>query len=126
MALPLASEADYLAAYPGAPPHVTAIGGERVANGNVVYFGPGTIERVLPASQRLFDARKSLWRMASLLGPLLLLRFASRTLRIAHVEQRAATLLGVRARAVRNASPALCFDIDTLDDYRYAVARAGR
>jgi GTP:adenosylcobinamide-phosphate guanylyltransferase len=121
LALPLAGEAAYLAAYPGAPPHVTALGSERVANGNVVYFAPGVAQRVLPIAQRLFDARKSLLRMAALLGPALLCRFAFGKLRIEHVEGRAARMLGVRACAVRDASPALCFDIDTLDDYRYAL-----
>jgi CTP:molybdopterin cytidylyltransferase MocA len=126
VALPLAGEAAYVAAYPGAPPHVTGLGGERVANGNVVYFAPGVAERVLPAAQRLFDARKSLLRMAALLGPALLCRFAFGTLRIAHVEERAARVLGVRARAVRNASPVLCFDVDTVEDYHYALKAAAR
>jgi CTP:molybdopterin cytidylyltransferase MocA len=123
VALPLASESAYEAAYPGAPPHVTAIGNERVANGNVVFFSPGVAERMLPTAQRLFEARKSLWRMAAMLGPSLLLRFAFGRLRIEDVERRAVAMLGVRARAVRDCSPALCFDVDTLDDYRYAVAR---
>jgi GTP:adenosylcobinamide-phosphate guanylyltransferase len=126
LALPLAAEAAYVAAYPGAPPHVTGLGGERVANGNVVYFAPGVAQRVLPIAQRLFDARKSLLKMAAMLGPALLCRFALRTLRIAHVEARAANVLGVRARAVRDASPALCFDIDTLKDYRYAIGYSRR
>ncbi len=123
VALPLASEAAYEAAYPAAPPHVTKIGNERVANGNVVYFAPGIGEKVLPMAQRLFDARKNLWRMAVMLGPALLARFVFGRLRIADVEARAATILGVRARAVRNASPSLCFDVDTFEDYRYALER---
>ncbi len=121
IALPIASEDAYCSMYPAAPPHVTAIGGERGANGNVVYFAPGIAERVLPVAQRLFDARKSLLRMAMMLGPALLCRFALRTLRIEHVENRAARVLGVRARAMRDASPKLCFDVDTLEDYRYAA-----
>jgi GTP:adenosylcobinamide-phosphate guanylyltransferase len=123
LALPLTGEAAYLAAYPGAPPHVTGLGGERVANGNVVYFAPGVAQRVVPVAQRMFDARKNLLRMAFLLGPALLCRFVFRSLRIEHIEARAARVLGVRARAVRDASPALCFDIDTLQDYRYAAGR---
>jgi hypothetical protein len=54
----------------------------------------------------------------------LLLRFLLRRLQIADVERRARTALGVDAVAVRDSSPALCFDVDTLDDYRYACARA--
>jgi CTP:molybdopterin cytidylyltransferase MocA len=122
VALPLADGAAYERTYPGAPNHVTRIGRERVANGSVVYFAPGVAPRALAAAQALFDARKSLTRMATVLGIPLLLRFAVGRLRIDHVESRAKTLLGVRARAVRNASPGLCFDIDTAEDYRYAIA----
>lgn len=123
VALPLTSETAYIAAYPGAPAHVTAIGGERIVNGSVAFFGPGVGARVLSPAQRLFDARKSLWGMAFLLGPRLVTRFALGRLKIADIEQRAAQVLGVRAVAVRNSSPALCYDVDTLEDYRYAISR---
>jgi len=126
LALPLATEADYARAYPGAPPHVTRLGRERVANGSVVYFAPGVAPRVLEIAQRLFVARKSLMRMALLLGPALLLRFLTNRLEIAHVERRANQLFGIDARAVRNASPSLCFDIDGIEDYRYALERAAQ
>jgi hypothetical protein len=124
VALPVATGDAYVAAYPGAPPHVTDLGGERVVNGSVVYFAPGSAERVLPVAQRLFDARKSLWKMASLLGPALLARFALRTLRIDHIEQRARAELGIDAHACRNSSPSLCFDVDGDADYRYAQQHA--
>jgi len=121
VALPVASGDAYEAAYPGAPSHVTALGGERIANGNAVYFAPQVAARILPIAQRLFDARKSLWQMAWLLGPGLLAKFATRRLRIADIEARAASTLGVSARAVRESDPSLCFDVDTYDDYRYAT-----
>ena len=122
VALPLATAEAYEAAYAGAPPHVTTIGTERIANGSVVYFGPGIAPRVLDPAQRLFEARKSLLRMAALLGVPLLARFAFGRLKIEHVEARARALLGIDARAVRNADPSLCFDVDTAEDYRYALA----
>lgn len=126
VALPLARADAYEREYPGAPPHVTRVGNDRVANGSVAYFAPNVAPRILDVAGRLFDARKSLVRMAMLLGPVLLGRFALGTLRVEHVEGRAQTLLGIRARAIRDADPRLCFDIDTLEDYTYAVARAGR
>jgi GTP:adenosylcobinamide-phosphate guanylyltransferase len=126
VALPLASAAEYVARFPGAPPHVTRVGAERIANGSIVYFGPGVAPRVLAPAQRLFDARKSLVRMAAVLGPRLLLRFIMGRLRIEDIETRAHALLGVEARAVRDASPALCFDVDSLADYRYALAYGKR
>jgi hypothetical protein len=69
---------------------------------------------------RFFRARKSAVGMARLLGGALLLRFLVRRLRIADVERRAERVLGVRAAAIRAAAPGLCYDVDTLADYRYA------
>ncbi len=120
VALPLARAAAYEAAYPGAPARAIRLGRERVVNGSAVYFAAGAGPRVLAPAERLFEARTSLFAMAAQLGPALLIRFALGGLRIEHVERRARTLLGIDAVAVREASPALCFDVDTLEDYRYA------
>jgi CTP:molybdopterin cytidylyltransferase MocA len=120
LALPLADADAYERTFPGAPPHATRIGTDRIVNGSIVYFGPGIAPRVLDVSERLFVARKSLLRMAMLLGPALLARFALGRLRIEHVEARATQVFGIRARAVRESDPGLCFDIDGVDDYRYA------
>lgn len=120
VALPLAEAAAYEAAYPGAPPHAVRLGPDRVVNGSAVYFAAGVGPLVLAPAEALFEARKSLFAMAAQLGPALLVRFALGRLRIAHVERRARTLLGIDARAVRHASPALCFDVDSLEDFRYA------
>lgn len=126
LALPLAEAADYERTYPGAPPHLTRLGADRVANGSVVFFGAGVAPHALPLAQRLFDARKSLTRMAFFLGPLLLARFVTGSLRIQHIEARGKALLGLEVRAIRNAAPELCFDIDTVADYRYAREYAAR
>ncbi len=124
--MPLARAQSYDDAFPGAPLHATNLGGERVVNASLFYFAPGVASRVLAVAQQLFAARKSSFGMASLLGPALLLRFALGRLRVADVEARAKRRLGLEARAVRDASPALCYDVDTIDDYRYAVDFAAR
>ncbi len=126
VAMPLADESAYRSAFPGAAPHATAIGGERVVNGSVFYFAAGVAPRVDAIAQQFFEARKSLWRMAALTGPGLLLKFAVRRLKIADLEARAQQVLGVRALGVRGSPPSLCYDVDSLDDYRYAVARLAR
>ena len=124
VALPIADAASYERTYPGAPPHATKLGRERIVNGSVVYFGAGIAPRVLEISERLFAARKSLLRMAVLLGPTLLLRFVAGQLRIEHVEARATQIFGIRARAIRESDPGLCYDIDGLADRLRAAGRA--
>jgi len=69
---------------------------------------------------RVFLARKSQRKMAALLGPALLVRWATRTLTVAAVAGRVERIMGCKAQAIANADPALAFDIDTIDDYQYA------
>ena len=123
VSMPLASAADYEAAFPSAADHVTVLAGERIANGNVFRFAEGSAMRMVEVATRLFTARKSLVSMALLLGPRLLAKFAMRRLRIADIEERAQQVFGLRARAVRDAAPGLCYDVDTEADYRYALER---
>jgi GTP:adenosylcobinamide-phosphate guanylyltransferase len=120
VALPLAEGDDYERRFPGAPAHVTRVGRDRVANGSIVYFGPGVAPRALDVAARLFAARKSLFRMAALLGAPLLLRHLTGSLRIEHVEARGRTLLDLHVRGIRGSAPELCFDVDTVADFRYA------
>jgi CTP:molybdopterin cytidylyltransferase MocA len=123
LTMPLAAGAAYEAAFPGAPPHVTALGAKRIANGSVFFIAAAAREPLRAVAGRFFDARKSLIGMARLLGPALLLRFLVRRLQIADVERRAQQALGIEAVAIRDAAPGLCFDVDTLADYRYACER---
>jgi len=120
LTMPLAEAAAYAATYPDAPEHVTALGGERVAGGSVFFIAAAARAPVRAVAGRFFAARKSALGMAGLLGSALLLRYCVRRLRIADVERRATRVLGVRAAAIRDAAPGLCYDVDTLDDYRYA------
>jgi CTP:molybdopterin cytidylyltransferase MocA len=123
LTMPLANGAAYESAYPGAAAHVTNVGGERVANGSVFFISAAAIAPLRTVAGRFFEQRKSALGMARLLGPALLLRFVVRRLRITDVERRARAALGVDAVAIRDAAPALCYDVDTLEDYRFACAR---
>ena len=123
IAMPLADGSIYQSAYPNAANHVTNLGGERIANGSVFYFSSGAVaQRSVVVAKRLFRARKSLLHMASLLDLPLIARFATRKLTIGHLEEYAQSRFSLRACAIRNISPGLCFDIDSLADYQYAVA----
>lgn len=119
VAMPLASAIAYMKAYPGATDHITHLGNEHVANGSVFYFAPGTASRAIDIASRLFAARKSLIQMARLLDLHLFLHFLCRRLRIEHIEEYAQRHFTLRARAIRDASPTLCYDIDTQADYHY-------
>jgi GTP:adenosylcobinamide-phosphate guanylyltransferase len=126
IAMPLATPTAYLAAYPGAADHVTRLGVERVVSGSVFYFSPGSAPRAIAIARELFAARKSLLRLALLLDAGLIARFCLQRLRIGHLEEYAARRLGIRARAVPDCAPELCYDVDALADYRYALEHLER
>ncbi len=123
LTLPLAAAAAYEAAFPASPPHIMMLGRERFASGSVFFIGRAARAPLRAVAGRFFDARKSAFGMARLLGPALLLRFLLRQLRIEDVERRAEHVLGTRAVAIRDSGPGLCYDIDTAAEYRYACAR---
>lgn len=124
LTMALADVTAYEARFPGAPAHSVALRGERVANGNAFVIAPGAVDPARRLATQFFDARKSLLRIASLLGPSICLRFATRQLGIAELEAYGRRRLGVAVGAIRGCDPGLCYDVDTLEEYVYARARA--
>jgi hypothetical protein len=116
----------YEAWFPGAPEHSVALGGERVANGNAFVIAPEAVAPARALATRFFAARKSLLKLALLLGPGMCLRFATKRLSIADLEAYGRRRLGVPVGALRGCQPGLCYDIDTLADYHYARERAAQ
>jgi MobA-like NTP transferase protein len=122
LAMALGDAGAYATRFPGAPLHVVALRGERVANGSAFAIAPGAVVPARALAGRFFDARKSLFALARLLGPAMCLRFATKRLTVAHVEAYGLRVLGVPVQALRGCDVGLCYDVDTLDDYRYACS----
>lgn len=120
LALPVTACAAFEERFPDAPPFGIAIGGERVVNGGAFWIPAHGALRVENFAIRFFRARKSVARMAALLGPALCARFLLRRLTIAALEAEAKRKLGITARAIRGAPPELAYDVDTLEEYEYA------
>lgn len=124
LTMALGSAAAYRAEFPGAPPHTVKLGADEVANGSAFVIARAAIAPLERVAGRFFSARKSLPRLAALLGPVLCVRFALRRLRMTDIEARATRVLGVPARAVTDAAPGLCFDVDDVADWAYAHSLA--
>lgn len=121
ISMSIATTDAYQRLFPGAPRHDMNLGGEGIASGSVFLLPAGCVARVEEVAGAFFCARKRSLKMARLLGPACTLRFMAGRLRIEHIEKRARGVLGVPAVAVRNCSPSLCYDVDTLADYDYAL-----
>ncbi|HZX67306.1 MAG TPA: NTP transferase domain-containing protein, partial [Candidatus Elarobacter sp.] len=78
LTMALADVDAYEARFPEAPEHSVAVGGERVANGNAFAIAPQAVGPARELATRFFDARKSLPKLALLLGPVMCLRFATK------------------------------------------------
>lgn len=124
LSMALTEEHDFVRRFPNPPVHGVRLNGETVTNGGAFLLPAGSRRAVRALAVRFFDARKSVWQMASLLGLPLLLRFAIRRLSVGDLEAHARKLLGIRALAARGCAPELAYDIDTIDEYRYAIANA--
>lgn len=115
---------DFRKRFPEAPPFGITLGGERVVNGGLFAIPACASHLVEALAIALFNARKSPLKMAKIAGWSILLRFVVRNLGIGDLEYRAQQLLGIPARAIRNAPPELAYDIDTLAEYEYARTHA--
>ncbi len=124
LALPLTEWQDFERRFPHAPPFGITLAGEKVVNGGVFAIPADAATRIEAFAKRFFDARKSPLRMARLTGPTLLLQFLFKRLSVAKLQEHAERLLDIPARAVRYAPAELAYDVDILEEYRYAIDRA--
>lgn len=122
VAVSLADHAEFTARFPGAPPFGITLAGERVVNGGIFQIPANARAGVARLAGEFFEARKRPWRMAGMVGPSALLRFALRRLSVGDIEAVARRLLGVPSTAVRRCAPELSYDADTAVEYAYACA----
>jgi len=71
--------------------------------------------------EQVFQARKSQFGMARLLGLPMVIRFLTRRLTLPHVIDRCGELLHCSGAAVLDAAPEIAFDIDREEDFHYAA-----
>jgi hypothetical protein len=92
------------------------------------YWTTGCVFRVstsvylhlLPLLESLFRSRKSQWKTALRVGPVVGWRFFTHQLTVPEIVQRAERVLQCRAFAHTKAPPEVAYDIDNLPDYEKA------
>jgi CTP:molybdopterin cytidylyltransferase MocA len=124
LVVPLTEWDAFQSRFPGAPPFGITLAGEKVVNGGAFVIPRGAHEKIEAFAMKFFDARKSVWRMAQLTGPALLLQFILQRLSVAKLEAHARRLLGIPAIALRGAPPELAYDVDILSEYEYAIGQS--
>jgi GTP:adenosylcobinamide-phosphate guanylyltransferase len=118
---PLYRRQEYESQFPGSRSAFVKLQDGEWTTGCAFLVNPEQVSRNRIHLERAFAARKSQLAMARLLGPLFIARFLTRTLRVQHIEERCARFLGCHGVGVMGCDPALAFDIDSEEDYRYAM-----
>ena len=72
--------------------------------------------------ESVFAARKSNLKMAQLIGLATALKYAAGRLSTTDIVQKASSILHCRGAVVHNVDPVLGFDIDLLEEYKYAIS----
>jgi GTP:adenosylcobinamide-phosphate guanylyltransferase len=121
LAMAISSMETFTQRFPGAPRFGINLGGQSIVNGGAFVVPAGRAPRVAELAAAFFAARKSSWAMAMLLGPNLLWRYATSRLTVPTLEAHATERLRFPARAIRGCSPELCYDADSVAEYRYAL-----
>lgn len=118
--VPLIGRSTFEAAYPDAPATFVPVREGLVTTGCAYLVDAEALERARPHMEAIFARRKSKLAMARLLGPAFVWKLLTKTLTVEDVESKASQILGCKARAVRDSAAELAFDLDYLDDFRYA------
>ncbi len=124
VAIPIVTQQAYEARFPGSPNTFARLRDGAFTLGCVFLLEPRLLLQNRARLERLFAARKSQWRMVSLVGLPTLLRWMTGRLAVAHIVARAGAILGCRGAAVLDAPPELAFDIDLPEDFAHARSLA--
>ena len=121
IAVPVHEKAEIEARFPGWGVEFVHLRDGNWATGCAFLVNPAKLVANRPHIEDIFAARKSPIAMGRLLGLGFVLKLLLHRLTIASIVQRCEQILGCSAAAVHGAAPELCFDLDEVKSYRYAV-----
>ena len=114
----------FLTRFPGAPNHFVRVDSAPMTLGSVFYLTGPALNSNVPLARDFFRWRKWPHRLALLLGLPIAWGWLTGTLRLEALERRAAQLTGVEVRGLP-APPELAYDVDTLDNLKFAEGMLG-
>jgi GTP:adenosylcobinamide-phosphate guanylyltransferase len=118
--VPVVRRTDFETAFPDVSSLYVPLREGEMTLGCAFRLDPQAILRNKASLDRIFNARKSNLAMVKLLGVGFVLRYASKTLSVRHIEKRCQAILRCRGEAVVGAPPVLAYDIDTPEDWAFA------
>ena len=120
--VPIVTQETFEARFPGSQNEYVRLRDGQFTLGCAFLVNPQTVLYNRPHIERIFQARKSQWQMARLIGVRTTIRFLTRRLAVQHIVERAGAILNCRGAAVMDAPAELAYDIDLPGEYDYACA----
>jgi GTP:adenosylcobinamide-phosphate guanylyltransferase len=119
VAYPILPHAKFLEEFPGASNVPISLRDGAWIGGGCILIEGRAVPHLRRVVEQVLASRKSKWKMARLLGPLFVVRFALRLLTVEQVEARAVQVSGLEFRFVRDCAPQFPIDIDDTTDWDY-------
>jgi molybdopterin-guanine dinucleotide biosynthesis protein A len=121
---PILRKEGYMKAYPGVPSTFAPLKDGNYTGGCVFLLNPEAILANRQTITRVFESRKSVFKLASILGWTFCVRLLTRQASLDACAKRGSQLIGCRCSVVDNCPPELTYDMDDLSDYTYALTHA--
>ena len=121
--VPLVSKEAFEGRFPGSGSQFVRLADGEWTIGCGFLVNPEAIQANRDHLEQIFAVRKSQVGMARLLGLGFIIRLLTHRLTVAHIEDRCVSMLGCSGKAVLQSPPELAFDMDSVQEYRYAIAR---
>ncbi len=121
LAVPLISKDEYLDRFPAATGTFAKLRDGEYTVGCAYLFKPEVFIKALPQIQQVVDNRKSVSKLAGILGLGFLLKVKFKAISVPEVVSKIESVIGCKIAAVRYAPAELAFDVDDIPDYEYAL-----
>ncbi len=118
---PILRREQFLGMYPGAHALFVRLKDASYTGGCVFQVRPRALLANRGLIERVFMARKSPLKLASILGWGFILRLVTGTADVDRLAKRGSEIVGCACAAVRDSPPEVAFDLDDLGDYEYAI-----
>jgi molybdopterin-guanine dinucleotide biosynthesis protein A len=123
---PVLHKDKFQAAYPQMTATFAPLRGGSYTGGCAFLLNPQALLANREMIDRVFASRKSVIKLASILGWTFCIRLLTRTADMETCAKRGSQLIGCDCRVADNCPPELTYDLDDLSDYEYAMGHVER
>lgn len=113
---PVSSKEDCDRRFPGVKRTYVTLREGTFTGGNIFFVHKPAVSRAWPMVEKMITYRKSPLKMASVLGPRLLLKAILKTASVKELERRVERLLNIKPKAILGADPEIGVDVDKPSD----------